>query len=87
MCLISRYEYGQHRYFKNSLTENEKKQIDDKGTITKRWTGYNNLGDSLIGDILVKRNTPYEFIELETGEKSMLTRNDKESGLMIRSEI
>lgn len=80
-ALLSKYEYGQHRYFKNSLTDNERKEIANKGTIVKRWTGSNNLGDSLIGDILVKRNTPYEFIEVgDWREKSTLTRNDKGIG-------
>jgi hypothetical protein len=80
--LLSKYNYGQHRYFKNSLTDNEKKEIASKGTITKRWIGYNSLGDSLIGDILVKRNTPYEFIEIgDWREKSMLSRNDKGIGI------
>jgi len=83
--LLSKYEYGQHRYFKNSLTEKEKKDIESNGTIIKRWAGYNNLGDSLIGDILVKRNTPYEFIEIgDWREKSMLTRNDKGIGTYNR---
>jgi hypothetical protein len=54
-ALLSKYDYGQHRYFKNALTEKEKKEIEINGTITKRWTGYNSVGDSLIGDILVKK--------------------------------
>jgi hypothetical protein len=84
-ALLSKYEYGQHRYFKNSLTEKEKNEIENNGTITKRWIGYNNLGDSLVGDILVKRNNPYEFIEIgDWRAKSMLTRNDKGIGTYNR---
>lgn len=83
--LLSKYEYGQHMYFKNSLTANEKKEIDKKGSIIKRWIGSNNLGDSLIGNILIKKNNPYEFIEIgDWKEKSMLTRNNNEIGNYIK---
>ena len=83
--LFSKYDYGQHMYFNHSLTKKEKEDIETIGTITKRWIGYNNLGDSLIGDILVKRENHYEFIEIgDWKEKSMLTRNDNGIGTYNR---
>ena len=72
-------------YFKHSLTKKEKEDIETIGTITKHWIGYNNLGDSLIGDIIVKRENHYEFIEIgDWKEKSMLTRNNNGIGTYNR---
>lgn len=83
--LLSKYDYGQHTYFKHSLTEEEKKAIENNGTIIKRWVGTNNLNDSLTGNILVRNGKPYEFIEVgDWHEKSQLTGNSKVLGTYNR---
>src|SRR5687767_5653293 len=82
--VFSRYHNGQHRYFNQALTKEEKAKIYATGTIVKQWVGTNNLGDSLIGNLLVEPIWPkgYEFIEQGTWKHNYaVTRNGRKNEL------